>query len=280
MSNPPLTAILFVGGADPHGASLVLALREAGFEVHEAATEAQALERLREGPALVILANGPPDLCGRIKADPRTAAVPVLRLGESSDGRPDACLRERADSIELLNHVHALLRLGRAEAALRASEARLRDILDHAPVVAHVKDLEGRYLLVNRRWETLFHFRRDEVVGKSGSDVHPAAEADALRANDLQVFQAGGPLEFEEVVSQDDGPHIYLSEKFVLADESGKPYAVCGISTDITDRKRAEEAVRDSEALYHSLVEGLPVCLLRKDLRGRFTFANRAFAPP
>ena len=277
MSNPPLTAILFVGGDDPHGASLVLALREAGFEVHEAATEAQALERLREGPALVILANGPPDLCGRIKADPRTAAVPVLRLGESSDGRPDACLRERADSIELLNHVHALLRLGRAEAALRASEARLRDILDHAPVVAHVKDLEGRYLLVNRRWETLFHFRRDEVVGKSGSDVHPAAEADALRANDLQVFQAGGPLEFEEVVSQDDGPHIYLSEKFVLADESGKPYAVCGISTDITDRKRAEEAVRDSEALYHSLVEGLPVCLLRKDLRGRFTFANRAF---
>ncbi len=140
----------------------------------------------------------------------------------------------------------------------------------------HVKDLDGRYLLVNRHWETLFHFRREEVVGKCASDVHPPDEAEALRANDLCVLRDGGPLEFEEVVSQDDGPHTYLSEKFVLADAGGKPYAVCGISTDITARKQAEVALRDSEALYHSLVESLPVCLLRKDVRGRFTFANRA----
>ena len=297
MSNPVLADILFVGGADPGRAALIIALREEGFEVHEAVTAVQALERLREGPELMILADGLPDGGGkefgaRIKADSETAAVPVLHLGGRPDaphvpptagrgvaanGRLDDYLPEAVGSRELLSHVHALLRLSRSEAALRASEARLRDILDHAPVVAHVKDLQGRYLLVNRRWETLFHFRRDEVIGKSGSDVHPVAEADALRANDLQVLRAGGPLEFEEVVSQDDGPHTYLSEKFLLADAAGKPYAVCGISIDVTDRKRAEEAVRDSEALYHSLVEGLPVCLLRKDLRGRFTFANRAF---
>ena len=219
-------------------------------------------------------------MCGRIKADPRTADVPVLHLGghpDRGDAGRDGYLPEPVGARELLSHVHALLRLGRSEAALRASEARLRDILDHAPVVAHMKDLKGRYLLVNRRWETLFHVRRDEVVGKCAADVHPAAEAGALRANDLQVLQSGGPLEFEEVVSQDDGPHTYLSVKFALADAAGKPYAVCGISTDITGRKRAEEALRDSEALYHSLVESLPVCLLRKDLRGRFTFANRAF---
>ena len=125
--------------------------------------------------------------------------------------------------------------------------------------------------------KVLFHLTRQRVVGKSIYAIHPQETAEALLANDRQVLQAGAPLEFEEVLPQDDGPHTYLSVKFALADSSGRPHAICGISTDITARKRAEEALRNSEALYHSLVEGLPVCLLHKDRHGRFTFANRAF---
>ena len=291
MSKQVLAAVLFVGGEEPDRAALARALREAGFDVKPAATANQALEALREEPELIILAgglpgDGGPEFCRRIKADPRTAAIPLLHLGgprgpgeawdAGRNGHADGYLTEPVDPAELLSHVHALLRLGRSEAALQASEARLRDILDHAPVAAYLKDLDGRYRLVNRRWETLFHVSRDAVVGKSASDVHPPEECDALRANDLRVLQAGGPLEFEEVVSQDDGPHTYLSVKFPLNDAAGRPYALCGVSTDITERKRAEEALRDSEALYHSLVESLPVYLLRKDLHGRFTFANRA----
>ncbi len=290
MSHHVQGTILFVGTGDADHSFLTGALRTAGFQVQEAATEEIAIELAREEPELIILEDPLPGLsreafCERIKADPHTAAVPVLHLGDrrppsvgSADrGRhADGFLLVPVNPQELLTHVGALLRLSRSEAALRVSEARLRDILDHAPVVAHVKDLEGRYLLVNCHWETLFHFRREEVIGKCGSEIHPSEEAEALRANDLQVLRDGGPLEFEEVVSQDDGPHTFLSVKFALADDRGKPYAVCGIATDITARKRADAALRDSEALYHSLVESLPVCLLRKDVKGRFTFANRA----
>ena len=191
MSKQSLAAVLFVGGNDPNQAALAPALREAGFDVKLAGTADEALERLREEPELIILASGLPDgggpeFCRTIKADPRTAPIPLLHLGgprgpgeawdAGRNGHADGYLAEPVDPAELLSHVHALLRLGRSEAALQASEARLRDILDHAPVVAYVKDLEGRYHLVNRRWETLFHVGRDEVVGKTTSDVHPPEE--------------------------------------------------------------------------------------------------------
>ena len=286
-----LGTILFVGGNDTDQAALASALREAGFGVKEAATGGEALDLAQGDPELIILGNGLPDvsgaeLCRKIKTTPRTARVPVLRLAgrlvpgesrarrQSRHGRLPGRARGRGGTAHPRRGAAAA---GGAETALQASEARLRDILDHAPVVAHVKDLQGRYEFVNRRWETLFHFQREQVVGKSAFDVHPPERAEALWANDFLVLQTGVPQEFEEVVAQDDGLHTYLSVKFALADATGKPHAICGISTDITLRKRAEEALRDSEALYHSLVESLPVFLIHKDLQGRFTYANGAF---
>ena len=84
--------------------------------------------------------------------------------------------------------VRALLRIRRAEEARDVSEKRLQDILDNAPAVVHVKDLEGRYLLVNRRWEERFHRKRHEVIGRRPHDVFPADQADAFLANDRKVM--------------------------------------------------------------------------------------------
>ncbi|HEV3343107.1 MAG TPA: PAS domain S-box protein [Pirellulales bacterium] len=126
------------------------------------------------------------------------------------------------------------------EEALRESEQRLQSILDNARAVIYVKAIDGRYVLVNRLFESLFHVRRGEVVGKSDLDLFPADMAEAFRANDHRVLSAGAALQFEEVAPHDDGPHTYVSTKFLLYDSFGVPHALCGISTDITERKRAE----------------------------------------
>ena len=84
-------------------------------------------------------------------------------------------------------------------------------------------------------------FRRDEIRGKSDSDIHPREVAEALRANDRRVIEAGEPSQFEEVVPSVDGKRVCLAVKFLSRDRSAKPYAVCGIATDITDLKRTEE---------------------------------------
>jgi PAS domain S-box-containing protein len=129
----------------------------------------------------------------------------------------------------------------RAEEALRASEQRLEDIIDHTTAVIFVKDLELRYLLINREYERRYRVRREEIRGKSDFDIHSCEVAEAVRANDRRVIEAGEPSQFEEVMPTADGRRVYLAVKFLLGDRAGKPYAVCGIATDITDLKRAEE---------------------------------------
>ncbi len=128
----------------------------------------------------------------------------------------------------------------RAEKALKKSEQQLQAILDNSTAVIYVKDIWGRYILINSRFETLFHVSKTQVIGKTDFDVFPREMAEAFQANDQKVVEARTALESEEIAPHDDGPHTYLSLKFPLCNAVGEPYAICGISTDITDRKRME----------------------------------------
>jgi PAS domain S-box-containing protein len=119
----------------------------------------------------------------------------------------------------------------------------LQALIDNTNAVIYMRDLDGRYMVVNKEYERLFHLRREEIVGLTDHDVFPAEIADEFRANDLRAASGGGPVHVEEVAPGADGPHTYITVKFPLLDGAGKPYAVCGISTDITARKRAEEQV-------------------------------------
>lgn len=149
-----------------------------------------------------------------------------------------------------------------SEQALRRSERQLRDVLDNTTTVIYIKDTEGRYIDVNRRYEELFHVTNDAVKDKTDYDLFPKETADVLWANDRKVLKTGTPLELDEVVPQDDGPHTYISLKFLLLDEEEKPYAVCGISTDITDRRNAEEALRTERERLETLLRTSPVGVL------------------
>jgi PAS domain S-box-containing protein len=120
----------------------------------------------------------------------------------------------------------------------------LMALIDHTSAVIYMRDLRGRYLLINRQYERLFDVRRESVVGLTDHDLFPAAMADAFRANDMQAAAQGSPVLMEEIAPGDDGDHNYITVKFPLIDADGAPYAVCGISTDITARTRAEAEVR------------------------------------
>ena len=139
--------------------------------------------------------------------------------------------------------------------ALRDSEARLRQILDHATAVVYVKDRDGRHLFVNQQFLRIFGLEESAVLGQTSEAFFPPAIAAAHRRNDLEVLAADAAIEFEETALLGDGEHVFLSLKFPLRDRDGTTYAVCGFSTDITERKRTETALR-KVALGISAVTG------------------------
>jgi len=132
-----------------------------------------------------------------------------------------------------------------AEDALRESEQRLQDVVDNTTAVVFVKDLDLRYILVNREYERRHNVQRDQIRGKTDFDIHPHYFAETVRANDLRVIEAGAPIQFEETVPAAEGERHYIVVKFLLRDGTGKPYAICGIATDITDLKGATEKIRE-----------------------------------
>lgn len=162
----------------------------------------------------------------------------------------------------VLSVVRDITRRKQAEDALRTSEEQLQSILDNSTTVIFVKDLESRYLRVNRRFEELYNIPKGQAKGKTDYDLFPKEMADTLRANDHKVLEAAAPLEFEEVVTHTGSIHTYISIKVPLYDPQGRPYAVAGISTDITQRKKAEEAL---------LLEISMVLLSNLDVRELFT---------
>jgi PAS domain S-box-containing protein len=137
----------------------------------------------------------------------------------------------------------ARARAERRESEARAYSDRLLMVIDNTAAVIYIRDVDGRYLLVNRQYEQLFNLTRDDLVGLTDYDLFPKPVADTFRANDLRAMAQDAPSMMEETAPHADGPHTYITAKYPITDRDGHPYAVCGISTDITDRKRAEEQV-------------------------------------
>jgi len=142
----------------------------------------------------------------------------------------------------------------RATEALLMSQAQLADTLDNSTAIISLKDLDGRYLLVNREFERLFGGARRIIIGRSDEDLFSAALAERLGARDTDVLSAGVPASFEQELPVTDPPRSYVCVKFPLRGADGAPYGLGMMATDITELKRLQEELRrHQEELAHVL---------------------------
>ncbi|MBL7203702.1 MAG: PAS domain-containing protein [Desulfobacteraceae bacterium] len=130
------------------------------------------------------------------------------------------------------------------EAQVEERTKEVTSILENTPAVVFVKDSELRYLFVNSRYEELFQIKNNEIKGKTDYEIFPKETSDQLRENDMKVVTEGRPFQVEERIPQEDGLHTYLSVKFPLYDEHGAIQSFCGIATDITELKKAQDQLR------------------------------------
>ena len=138
-----------------------------------------------------------------------------------------------ADELEMTASIAAHVALAterkRAELERVRSEQLLQAIVNNSATVIFLKDLQGRFLLVNRRYEELFHISKSDVLGRTDYEIFPRETADRFRENDRAVVAAGKPLAIEEYAPHDDGIHSYISIKFPLEGPDGRVTRVCGM---------------------------------------------------
>jgi PAS domain S-box-containing protein len=156
------------------------------------------------------------------------------------------------------------------ERALLDSETGMQQVLDNTSAVVFAKDSFGRYLFVNREFERLSGRPAREVIGRTDGELFAPELASQFHRNDLRVLQEKRPIEFEEIGDFGEGTRTFLASKFPLLDSDGSVFAVCGVVTDITERKLLEEAVSqaalavsesEGETLYRVLARYLATIL-------------------
>lgn len=159
----------------------------------------------------------------------------VLR---DANGRVTGVLSQTEDVTE---QVERERHLQEAEQALRSNQALLMAVLDNSPSLIHVKDPNGVYILVNHQFTELLNSTREGMLGKTDFDFLPAADAERMRQHDRDIIAENRLFEREIDTMPEFGDLTYNEVKFPIYDHSGALLGTCGISTDITARKRAEQ---------------------------------------
>ncbi|MFA6224567.1 MAG: PAS domain S-box protein [Desulfomonilaceae bacterium] len=168
----------------------------------------------------------------------------------------------------------------KAESALRKNEQFLNSIVENIPIMVFMKDAADlRYITFNRACEELLGYSREELSGKTDYDFFPKQEADFFTMKDRDVLQHGQLVEIPEETIQTKrlGQKILRTKKIVIVDDKGKPKYLLGISEDITERKKTEESLRESEERYRNLLEVSPIGIFVHS-EGKVVFANTACA--
>lgn len=159
------------------------------------------------------------------------------------------------------------------EEALVESETRYKTLFDSAPIAIFTKDLEGRYTSVNE--DTLSYWDKSPI-GYSDADLLPTEIADSLHAVDLEVIETGQEISTEEQLLTSDGLRTVLSRKIPLRNSEGKIIGILGTSSNISDRKQAEETLAEERTLLRTIIETALDFIYVKDIEGRYLISNQA----
>jgi PAS domain S-box-containing protein len=138
----------------------------------------------------------------------------------------------------------------RIEETLTQSEERFRAFIENSPSAILIKDIEGRYLVANRRWHDWFNPAGREISGKTVFDFYQDEHARKITQSDNDVVKTETPLEMELTTPFADGTsRVTLLQKFPIFDPEGKITAIGGINTDVTERKSMEEQLRQAQKM-------------------------------
>lgn len=163
-----------------------------------------------------------------------------------------------------------------ADAALRASQARLEAFMKHAPIGMYLKDTDGRYLMANPEMAKVFGRPAEQAIGLSAADIFGDEEAAMIADNDRRVLETGQAIAVEEFLSEAADYAWSLVVRFPVW-EDREQARIGGFDIDITELKRSAERLAESERRFRAVTHHHPVPVVFIDPRNQLIVANPAF---
>ncbi|MDD5171000.1 MAG: PAS domain S-box protein, partial [Syntrophales bacterium] len=184
-----------------------------------------------------------------------------------------ASLKKRITGLEKLESAHK-----RAEKTLRESEEFSNQLIAAMPDIVIRTDMQGKILFVNDKGIESSGYKKEEIIGKNMlSFIAPEDMEIAIQNTILMIEQPLGPKEYHMIISK-GRRRLYEINGSVLKNESGVPYGLVYVIRDITRRKQAEAALKQSEDTLRTIIEGTQASMVRVDINGHFNYANDAMA--
>ncbi len=162
-----------------------------------------------------------------------------------------------------------------AHSTLGENEAWLQAILDHSTAAIFMKDLAGRYVVVNELFLRALGLRNEDVVGRSAAEIWPDADIDD---DDRRVLDGGEAFTRDDVVMLADGPHTLMTARFPLLDAAGTVTGMAAIATDITEWTQVQTALAERQRLLDTVIRACPDIVTVLDAEGRVREISEASA--
>ena len=205
------------------------------------------------------------------------AWVFILRIDKKRDQSLDNSLNWIEISLIILSIILLTIVYFIIRAQLRAKDISqkllsenkqlLQSIIDNTSSPIFIKKINGEYLLINKEFESLFKISNEEIGGKTDEDFLAPLTANAYRDSDFEVVKALKELKTEESIQQADGEHTYIAVKFPIYDATKRIYAIGGIFTDISERKKLEESSKAADKFFMMSVEMMIISTLEKFIK-------------
>jgi PAS domain S-box-containing protein len=164
-----------------------------------------------------------------------------------------------------------------AEAKLLEAKDQLQSILDNTSSLVFIKDLEGKFLFVNRPFEKKVKLTSPFILGNTDYDFYPKEDADKYHESDVITITKKELVEFDGVIMEHDGPTYYNTIKFPLYDNTNKIYGICGITTDVTKKREIEENLKATKDQLQAILDNTNSLVAIRSLNGTFLFVNREY---
>ena len=163
-----------------------------------------------------------------------------------------------------------------AEEELREKNMQLQTLIQAIPEIVYFKDAQGRNLVVNRAFEKLVNLNQAEILGKTDEQLLPPDLAEYCRKSDQEVMRSGKLLRIEEQTTGEGGKKLFFDTmKAPIYDDQGNVVGIVGVSRDITEHKKAEEALEEREQNLRSIIDTSPDAIVWTDVTGKITLVNK-----